>query len=190
MMKVLETMTNLLMSYGIYGLVVGTFLEAIISPIIPELFLIPMVLARPDEYILIGVLTTLSSAAGGVGGYYLGYFGGRPIFERLFKREYYNKAMAIFDKYDVWAVFIAGFTPVPYKVFTILGGIFKMDLVKFTFASFTSRGLRFMLEAVLIGLYGKQMADYVMSPTFAVTTIVIVAVLILVYYLVRSRRRT
>jgi len=73
------------MSYGIYGLIIGTFLEAIISPIIPELFLIPMVLARPDEYILIGALTTLSSTAGGVGGYYLGYFGGRPIFERLLK---------------------------------------------------------------------------------------------------------
>lgn len=189
-MKVLQTLTDLLMSYGIYGLIVGTALEAIISPVIPELFLIPMVLARPDEYILIGTLTTLSSTAGGIGGYYLGYFGGRPIFERLFKREYYDKAMAVFEKYDVWAVFIAGFTPVPYKVFTILGGIFKMDLVKFTFASLTSRGLRFMLEAVLIGLYGKRMAEYVLSPTFAVTTIVIVVALILVYYLLRNRRRT
>jgi len=184
----LETLANMLMSYGFYGLIIGTFLEAIISPIIPEVFLIPMVLARPNEYILIGLATAASSTVGGIGGYYLGYFGGRPIFEKLFKREYYDKALAIFEKYDVWAVFIAGFTPVPYKVFTILGGIFKMNLFRFTFASFLSRGLRFMLEAVLIGLYGRQMADYILSPTFAITTIIIVAVLILVYYLLRRSR--
>jgi len=106
------------------------------------------------------LLTTLASVAGGLLGYTIGYFAIDAILPWLQDSRYwpaYQTAVNWFGEWGVWAVFIAGFSPIPYKVFTIAAGGLSMALLPFTLASLIGRGLRFFLVAGLMAWGGAKM---------------------------------
>jgi len=115
-------------------------------------------------------------------GYWIGRVGGQPLIKKLFKESTVEKVHNLFQKYEAWAIGIAGFTPIPYKVFTILGGVFYINIPKFIIASVISRGLRFLIVALLVGWFGQSAIDFI-NNNFEIATILLVLIIIGCYIL-------
>ncbi len=141
-------------------LAVLSFAESSFFPIPPDVMLAPMVLAKPDKAWHLATLTTLASVFGGVLGYLIGAFAFDLIEPLLREAGYYPKylqAQEWFDRWGFWAVFLAGFSPIPYKVFTIASGVISMPFLPFLLASAVGRGGRFFLVAALLHWGGAEM---------------------------------
>lgn len=139
-----------------------SFAESSFFPIPPDPLLIAMVTARPKKWFRIATITTVSSVAGGMFGYIIGMLAisaVMPIIINVGYEDAYKSAVDWFGKYGALAVIIAGFTPIPYKVFTIAGGAAGMFLPLFILGSFIGRGGRFYLVAFLMHHLGRRYKD-------------------------------
>lgn len=163
--------------YGLYALFILSFAESSFFPIPPDLLLITLSLINPKISLFYPLICTIASVLGGMFGYCIGYFGGRPIAERLFKKEKIKLVHNYFQKYEAWAIFIAAFTPIPYKVFTIGAGVFYINFLKFIIASLFGRGGRFFIVGTAIMLFGERAKG-----NFELFTIIFVLLLIGGFY--------
>ncbi len=137
-----------------------SFAESSFFPVPPDVMLAPMCLANPHRAWSFALLTTLTSVAGGLFGYVIGYFALDAVMPWLRESRYwpaYQTAVDWFGEWGFWAVFVAGFSPIPYKVFTIAAGALSMALAPFVLASIVGRGLRFYLVAGLMAWGGARM---------------------------------
>lgn len=137
-----------------------SFAESSFVPIPPDLMLAPMCLASPARAWRFALLTTVTSVAGGLFGYLIGYFAFEaiePLLRDTGHWDRYRIALVWFERWGFWAVFIAGFSPIPYKVFTITAGALSMALLPFTMASLIGRVARFYLVAGLMARRGARM---------------------------------
>ena len=138
-----------------------SFAESSFFPIPPDVMLAPMALARTEKAFRFALITTLASVAGGVFGYLIGYFFIELIQPLISNggiwEAKYQLTQNWFSEWGFWAIFIAGFSPIPYKVFTITAGVLSMTFVPFVIASFIGRGARFYLVAALMKWGGKEM---------------------------------
>ncbi len=172
---------------GWLGLFLLAFAESSFFPVPPDILLIPLCLAVPKFALFYALISTVGSVLGACFGYWIGLKGGRPILKKLTSNkveriEYY------FQKYGAWAVGIAGFTPIPYKIFTIASGVFKVDFKKMVVASIISRGGRFFLEAIFIMLFGEQIIWFIEN-YFGLFSFLLVAGLIIVWYVWKRIRK-
>ncbi|NOX08137.1 MAG: DedA family protein [Gammaproteobacteria bacterium] len=139
-----------------------SFAESSFFPIPPDVMLAPMCLAKPAAAWRYAFLTTIASVAGGLLGYVLGYFAFEMMQAIIVSAGYeaaYLHAKHWFSEWGFWAIFLAGFSPIPYKVFTITAGSLSMGLFPFVLASVIGRGLRFYLVAGLLVWKGERMAQ-------------------------------
>jgi len=138
-----------------------TFAESVFFPIPPDVLLAPMVLAKPESAWRLASLTTISSIVGGIVGYFLGFWMFEPWIQPLITdfgyQQRFDIAMDWFATWGVWVVFIAGFSPIPYKLFTVSAGFLHMAFLPFLLASAIGRGMRFFLVAGLIQWGGAAM---------------------------------
>ena len=143
-------------------LAVMSFAESSFFPIPPDVMLAPMCLAERRRAWRYAAVTTIASILGGLLGYAIGFFLFESIEPWLSESHYwdaYLRGREWFDRYGVWAVFVAGFSPIPYKIFTIAAGVAVLNLPGFLLASAIGRGARFFLVAGLIVAGGQRMAD-------------------------------
>ena len=160
------------------------FTESSFFPIPPDLLLLPMALARPLKWLRLAIITTFFSVLGGIFGYFIGVFLwdtiGQSIIEfyhlenqfDLFKKNYNEKGALI--------VFIAGFTPIPYKLITISSGGMHLDLITFIIASFISRGARFFILTGIIRLFGDA-AKKLIDKYFSILTLILGLIIIIIF---------
>lgn len=137
-----------------------SFAESSFFPIPPDVMLAPMALARPERAWFYALLTTVASVIGGIFGYLLGLFmleQIEPLLHQWGYWEAYLQAGQWFERWGFWAIFLAGFSPIPYKLFTISAGAIAMAILPFVLASLIGRGLRFFLVAGLIRWGGVHM---------------------------------
>ena len=137
-----------------------SFAESSFFPIPPDVLLAPMTLARPERGWWLALLTTLASVLGGLLGYAIGWFALDLIEPSLIELGYYEsylRATGWFERFGFLAVLVAGFSPVPYKVFTIAAGALQMLLPGFVLASLLGRGGRFFLVAGILVIGGPRM---------------------------------
>lgn len=164
-----------------------TFAESVFFPIPPDVLLAPMVLAKPHKAWHYATLTTLASVAGGIVGYSLGFYMFEPWIQPLLTEFGYqakfDHAMQWFEEWGVWVVFIAGFSPIPYKVFTLGAGFLHMAFIPFFIASTVGRGMRFFLVAGLIRWGGKHMEhklkEWIDIIGWSVVILIVIAYLIM-----------
>ncbi len=168
------------MPIGDIGLFIVAFLESSIFPIPPDILLIALSLANTQLALYYATIATIGSVLGGVAGYYLGLKGGRRVARKVFPERMVDKADNYFKEYGAWAVLVAAFSPIPYKVFTIAAGVFKVDLKRFVIASVIGRGARFYAEGVLIMLWGEEILVFIDSNLQAITLAIAVAVIAVV----------
>lgn len=140
-----------------YYLFLLSVAESSFFPIPPDVMLLPMCLAQPNRVWRLAGITTIGSALGGVIGYAIGAYAFgfiEPVLADSGYMDSYLDAVRWFEEWGFWAIFVAGFSPIPYKVFTIAGGAMGMALLPFVVASFIGRGARFYLLALLIRVFG------------------------------------
>ena len=139
-----------------------SFAESSFFPVPPDVMLAPMSMAQPKKAWRFALLTTLASVAGGVLGYLIGSLAFDLVAGWLQQAGYYEKyllAREWFDRWGFWAIFVAGFSPIPYKVFTITAGVISMSFLPFVLASVIGRGARFFLVAGLMAWGGPAMEE-------------------------------
>ena len=147
--------------HGGIALFLFAFAESSFFPIPPDVLLIPLCLGDPSRAFWFATLCSLGSVLGGMLGYGIGFWGGRPLVYRLFHRDKVEAVERYYDRWNAWATGVAGLTPLPYKVFTISGGAFAIDFKIFVLASAISRSLRFFAVAGLIYLYGAPIQAFI-----------------------------
>ena len=164
-----------------------SFSESVFFPIPPDVMLAPMALSQPEKAWRLAFITTLASILGGVAGYCLGYFTFdawlAPIIAEWGYGDKIAKAMEWFETYGVWVVFLAGFSPIPYKIFTVSAGFLQMALLPFLLASAIGRGARFFLVAGLMRWGGaameQKLRQYVEIIGWSVVVLAFIAYLLL-----------
>ena len=151
--------------HALLALALVSFAESSFFPIPPDLIMIPMILATPHRAFLIAGVCLVSSVLGGLAGYAIGYFAfeelGRPIFEALGKTTAVEDFNARFNDFGFWAVLIAGLTPFPYKVITIMSGWTGLPLGTFIVTSIVARGMRFFIVAGLLWKFGHPIREFI-----------------------------
>lgn len=151
--------------HAIWILAIVSFTESSFFLIPPDVLLIPMVLAARTQWFKIAFICTISSVLGGLFGYFIGatLFEelGRPILEIYNAAGKFDAASAAYNEHGAWIVFTAGFSPIPYKIFTIASGVAAMDPVAFTLASLVGRGARFFLVAILLWKFGAPIQAFI-----------------------------
>jgi membrane protein YqaA with SNARE-associated domain len=141
-----------------------SFAESSFFPIPPDVLLAPMALARPPRWWQLAALTTAASVLGGLLGYLIGYLALEavtPLLKSIDYWRHFETAQAWFATYGFWAIFAAGFTPIPYKVFTIAAGAAHMGLAPFVVGSLVGRGARFLLVATLVRFGGAPIEQHI-----------------------------
>lgn len=165
-----------------------SFSESVIFPIPPDVMLAPMVLSQTDKAWRFATITTIASVLGGILGYALGWFAFETLIEPMVIEMGYQDKLTLatqwFTEYGVWVVFLAGFSPIPYKVFTITAGFMHMALLPFIVASTIGRGLRFFLVAALMK-YGGPMMELKLKKYIEVIGWATVAIAVVVYLIFR-----
>jgi membrane protein YqaA with SNARE-associated domain len=151
--------------YALWALAIVAFVESSVFPIPPDILMIPMIIARPNKAFLIAGVCLLASVLGGLLGYAIGALAfeqiGRPVLEALGKADAVAEFNTRFNDLGFWAVLVAGITPFPYKVITIMSGWTGMSLGTFIVTSILARGLRFFIIAGLLWRYGQPIQDFI-----------------------------
>jgi membrane protein YqaA with SNARE-associated domain len=176
--------------YALWALAAVAFVESSVFPIPPDVLMIPMIIARPSRAFLIAAVATVTSVLGGFAGYFIGYglFEqiGRPVLEFYGKDVYFDEFSTQYNAWGAWAVLIAGVTPFPYKVITIMSGATGLSLPVFALASVVARGLRFFIVAALLWKFGQPIRDFIerrLAGVFTVFIVLLVGSFALVKYL-------
>ncbi|MDX1455005.1 MAG: YqaA family protein [Gammaproteobacteria bacterium] len=167
-----------------------SFAESSFFPIPPDVMLAPMTLARPQSAWALATLTTVASVLGGLLGYLIGYLALEAVEGLLHQAGYwqgYLRATEWFEKWGVLAVLVAGFSPIPYKVFTISAGALGMNLPLFLLASALGRGGRFFLVAGLIRLGGERMEARIRAHVDVIGWVVVLLIAIAIGWYSWSR---
>ena len=151
--------------HAMWALAAVAFAESSFFPVPPDVLIIPMVLAARERAWRIALVATLASAAGGLAGYVIGAglyeTVGQPIIAFYGLAAKYQEFSQLYNEWGAWIVAAAGFTPIPYKVFTIASGATGLDIWVFTIASVLARGARFFLVAALLWKFGPPIRVFI-----------------------------
>lgn len=151
--------------HALWVLALVSFVESSVFPIPPDILMIPMILAAPSRAFVIAGVALVSSVLGGLLGYAIGALAfdtlGQPILQALGKADSMEAFNGRFNEVGFWAVLIAGVTPFPYKVITIMSGWTAMPLSTFIVTSIIARGLRFFIVAALLWKFGAPIKTFI-----------------------------
>ena len=164
-----------------HALAVVSFAESSFFPIPPDVMLVPMVLANRAKAWWYATLATISSVIGGIAGYAIGYFLfqtiGQPILAFYGHAGSLDTVFTLFKEWGVWILIAKGWTPLPFKVLTILSGAAQMAIGPFIIASIISRAMRFFLVAGLLYFYGEPIRKFIEERLTLVTTVAVVVLI-------------
>lgn len=166
--------------YALIILFILSLSESAFFIIPPEVLLIPMALNNQSASLAYGLFTTLASVIGASFGYWIGMRGGKPILYKLFSKEKIEIVKSLFHRYDTKAIFISAFTPIPFKIFTIAGGVFNINFKRFIITAAIGRGVRYLLLSTLIVLFGEKIRYFLEHQLDKFILISTVALIVLV----------
>lgn len=180
--------------WGVLALFVLAFAESSFFPVPPDVLLIALCIGATAKSFRFAAVCLAGSVLGAMAGYAIGSLAWQTpageftalanfFFDHVFSLEQFNEVKALYDKYDFWIVFTAGFTPLPYKLITITGGLFAINFPMFVVASIISRGLRFFLFAALIWKFGAPIKAFI-DKYFNILAILFTVLLIGSFWLV------
>lgn len=154
--------------YALPALVILSFAESSFFPIPPDVLLLPLCLGEPAKALRFATWCSVASVLGGIAGYWMGFGLWNSGLDQIcfnwipgFTPEVFGKVSDLYEHWNFAIVFTAGFSPLPYKVFTITAGVFGINFFLFVLASLVSRSARFLLEAWLLRRFGPSIRDFI-----------------------------
>ena len=181
MHELLVGMNEFFKSMGVQGLALNSFIESFFLVPPPDFLLIALDLAKPEKALFYAFVCTVASVLGAMIGYGIGFWGGRPAFNFIFrnKKDKFEAVEKLYNEYGIVAVFFSAFTPIPYKVFTIASGVLNMKFWQFVIASFVGRGARFFLVSIVLMLFGAWVKQYLELIIIAVSLVIVLFFVVL-----------
>ena len=177
-----------------YYLALVSFIESSFFPIPPDVMVIPMVISKKDDFLKIFIITTIFSVLGGILGYFIGAFFFDLGMQVITFYGYQDKLISLKNNlinsegFYTWLsiLFLAGFTPLPYKVFTITSGLIGFNILIFILISLISRGLRFFIVSYLSYKFGDLFSQFMEKHGSKWFTIIGILILIfgIIFYLI------
>ena len=168
-----------------------SFAESSFFPIPVDVMLAPMVLAARERWVRLATIATVFSVLGGLAGYAIGYALFDAIEPWLRESHYwsaYQTSRSWFDEYGVWVVFVAGFSPIPYKVFTIAAGVAVLNLPGFLLGSLIGRACRFFLVAGLVRAGGQSFEDGLQKNVERIGwAVVVISIVVIAWLMMRGQ---
>ena len=184
--------------YANYALAIVSFIESSFFPIPPDVMIIPMVIAKKQHFIKIALIATIFSVLGGLFGYLIGYVFFNEIGFKIFQfygyenvnvlKEMFSSKQGMFSWFGL--LFVAGFTPIPFKILTITSGFIHYNIFVFILTCVFTRGLRFLLVAFLTNKFGQKIGPFLERKGSKFTFIIAGVVIFLfagVYFLIMSK---
>lgn len=159
--------------------------ESIFFPVPTALMVAPMAMARPDRAVRIALVATTMSVLGGVFGYYLGYFAIHliePLIQDVGYWDKYLTAQRWFEQWGFWAVVVAGFSPIPFKLFTLSAGALSMALLPFVLAAVVGRAAHFFLVSLSMAWAGPKMEPVVRKYIEWLGWLTVILAALLIYF--------
>lgn len=183
---------NWFQTHGMLGLGLNAWLESFLILPPPDILLIAMDLANPENALKYALVTSVGSALGGLTGWTLGKVGGRPFFNWIFKRkkELFKNVEDLYAKWGTVAVVIAAMTPVPYNVFAWASGILNMNWFLFTLISFFCRGFRFFVISILLMLFGEAIKQNLKLIVLAGSIVLVIAYIVIFKFVKRDKAKS
>lgn len=176
--------------YGVTALAVLALAEASVFPIPPDVLLIALCLGNRLRWARLALVCTVASILGGMAGYAIGW-GVWTVVDTFFFTyipgftvEQFERVGRLYEDWNFWIVFVAAFTPIPYKVITISAGVFGINFPLFLFASIVGRAARFYLVAILLYWYGEPIRDFI-DRRFNLLTVVFAILLVGGFYVIK-----
>ncbi len=171
-MKILRNLYDWVLSwadspYGVTALFLLAFAESSFFPVPPDVLLIALCVGKRHKAFKFAAICSIGSLLGGAAGYLIGWgfweMAGPLFFNYVpgFSHEAFDKVKGLYENYDFWIVFIAAFTPIPYKVITIAAGVFTINFPMFMVASIVGRSARFFLVSSLLFLFGEPIRNFI-----------------------------
>jgi membrane protein YqaA with SNARE-associated domain len=151
--------------YGTPALFILSLVESSFFPIPPDPLLLALGISKPKKALWYATVCTVGSVVGGILGYCIGYFFiesiGIKIIELYGLKDQYIAMQSFYEEWNALVVLVAGISPIPYKVFTIAGGAFKISIITFIVASLAGRGFRFYIEGLLAYKFGESIKIFI-----------------------------
>ncbi len=170
-------------------LAIVSFIESSFFPIPPDVMLAPMVIAKPKKWFRLATICTLSSVIGGCIGYAIGFLFWETIGQTIINfygiEKDFLKISSVFKDYGIEIIFLAGISPLPYKLFTITSGVVGYNLFLFIIVSLIARGIRFFLVAIIFVFVGKKIR-YWIEKHFGLFSLAIGVICILIITIIKS----
>ncbi|MEW6041793.1 MAG: YqaA family protein [Elusimicrobiota bacterium] len=179
--------------YATVALFLLAFAESSFFPVPPDVLLIALCLSRHLKSFFYSTICMIGSVLGGIAGYFIGYGIWQIVsgffFKYVFSRQTFEYVQTLYRKNAFWAVFTAGFTPIPYKVFTVAAGVCEISVMTLIVASILSRGARFFLVGGLIWKFGSPIKTFI-DKYFNLLTVIFTFLLIGGFLVIRYLTRT
>lgn len=152
--------------WGTLALFILAFSESSFFPIPPDVLLLALCFGAAKKSFKFAFICTMGSVTGAAVGYGIGLGLWESVLHdwfipAVFSQESFDNVCAIYDEWNFWAIFTAGFTPIPYKIFTIAAGVCNINFPIFILASVIARGMRFFLEGLLVWKFGSPIKDFI-----------------------------
>ncbi len=181
-----EWTLRLVEQYGLTGLFGVAFVESSFFPVPPDVLIIALLLApnAPSPF-WVATICTVGSVLGAGLGWLVGAYGGYPLLHKMFKEDKVRKVEQLYNRYGAYTIFIAAFTPIPYKVFTIASGVFRFNPLTMMAVSVVGRGVRFFAVAYLVYWFGDAVIKQFDRTLLIGTVVFVLAGTAYVYYRTR-----
>ena len=147
---------NWILAGDIWTLFALSFLESFISPILPDILLIPLAISDPSRAIEFAIVCIVGNILGGYVGYAIGYFVGPRALQRFIPEKHQDTFKGLAVKRGVWAIYIASILPIPFKIVSISAGVMRVPLLSFTIAAILGRTKRFLPIGIVLHFYGPD----------------------------------
>jgi membrane protein YqaA with SNARE-associated domain len=147
--------------WGVGLMALIAFADSSVLPVLPDLLLVPMLLLRPDRWLMLSTVCVVASSVGGLVGYGIGHLAwatvGHSLVEMYGQAEHFQRYQHMVEKWGLWIIIAKSFTPIPYKFIAIAAGVASMNLLTFTIATVIGRALHFWIITALTVLWGQKM---------------------------------
>lgn len=171
-----------------WGVAILSFLDACVSPIVPDIIFIPASIANPKHAIWLAWIATIAATLGAFLGYFIGYQFSDYAQRKIIPKKHMDQIRNLVDKYGGWAVFWGAMAPIPYKFVAISAGVLRLNLGLFALATFLGRAKRFLLFGIPVYYFGPTIIPVVIKYSKQAAVVMLIMLLLFIAYVYYRRR--